>query len=129
MPSYLGALLGLIALFLLLALGREWLRYRSGEHFVTRGQMIARVVTTGVLIALLFVVGAGVQMRFTTVGGLFRYWAIAMLLAAIAIAFAMWDLRQTRRRARHQRAEAYSRLSHHIRQLERNRSAHEMGGQ
>ena len=128
MGFVLGPVLAVLACAVLVVLVREWTRYRRGEHVISGRQMAVRAVTGALLVGLLGMVAVGVRIGFQTFDAAMAYWGVAMSLAALAIASAIWDLGQVRRWARKRRAESYGRLSGHIRQLERSRPSEQAGG-
>ena len=128
MGYVLGPVLGVLACVVLVALMREWTRYRRGEHVISARQMAVRASTGVLLVGLLIMVTVGVRLVFQTFDAAMAYWGIVMALSALAIGAATWDLRQVRRWARRERAESYGRLSAYIRQLERSRPQQQAGG-
>lgn len=121
--------LGVLALVLVLAIAREWSRYRRGTHFITRRQMIMRAVAAALLIATLGMIAVGMSRRFADFDAVLAYWGVGMSLAALAMALATWDLRILRSRSRRKRAESYGRMSVYIRQIDRRRESEQAGGE
>ncbi len=129
MSYALGIGLGVLALVLVMAIAREWSRYRRGTHFITRRQMIMRAISTGLLIGTLGMIGAGMSRRFADFDAVLGYWGIGLSLAALAMGLATWDLRILRTRSRRRRAESYGRMSVYIRQIDRRRESERAGGE
>lgn len=127
MSTAIGAGLGVLAATLLLALAREWRRYFSGHHIISRPQLVVRVTTCALLVGQLVMVAVGLRLHFTSFDGGLAYWGVALALAALAMGLAVWDLRQVRRYARRRRAESLGRMSAYIRRLERGRGAQPSG--
>lgn len=127
MASIIGAVLGVLAAALLLALAREWRRYARGDHTISRPQMVVRATACALLVGQLLMVAVGVRLHFASFDAVLAYWGIAMVLSALAIGLAVWDLRQVRNYARRSRAESFGRLSAYIRRLERGRGEQPSG--
>ncbi|MGI5818822.1 MAG: hypothetical protein ACOX9R_12070 [Armatimonadota bacterium] len=121
MARWYAALLGLLALVLLVRLVFEWRRYASGGHVIGRRQMALRVASAVDLLVLLALVLLGARLHFPTAEAAFVYWAICLALAAAAMVMAIVDLKMLRRTHGRRRAESYRRLSVYIRRLERGR--------
>ena len=128
MGIVIGTALGVTATVLLLALTREWLRYSRGHHTISRRQMAVRTVTCCLLVGVLVMVAVGLRVTFGSFDDMMAYWGTAMVMAAVAMGMAIWDLRQVRGHGRRQRAEGFMRLSAYIRRLERGRGG-QPGGQ
>lgn len=121
MAQFFGGALGVLGVVLLVRLTIEWRRYARGVHLISRSQMIGRIISAGVILALLMLVAVGMRVEFRTAEFAAIYWSICLALAFAAIVLAIWDLRVLRRRTKQRRAESYRRLSAYIRTLERAR--------
>jgi hypothetical protein len=123
MARWFAAILGLLALVLLVRLAFEWRRYASGGHVITRRQMTLRVVSAVDLLLLLALVLAGVRLDFATAEAAFAWWTVCLILALAAMIMAVVDLRMLRTTHGRRRAESYRKLSEYIRKLEQSREA------
>ncbi len=122
MARWFAAVLGLLALVLLVRLVLEWRRYATGEHVIGRRQMTLRVVSAVDLLVLLALVIVGATLDFSSAGSAFLYWAACLLLALAAMIMAIVDVKMLRKTHGERRAERYRRLSTYIRRLEQSRS-------
>ncbi len=129
MSYALGIGLGVLAIVLVMAIAREWSRYRRGTHFITRRQMIMRAISAGLLIGTLGMIAAGMSRRFADFDAVLGYWGVGLSLAALAMGLATWDLRILRTRSRRRRAESYGRMSAYIRQIDRRRDSEQASGE
>jgi len=117
MSIAMGAGLGGLAVVLLAALARDWRRYSTGHHIITRSQMLVRATTCGLLVGQLILVAVGLRLRFATWNWGLIYWMGVTALSCVAMVLAIWDLRQVRRRARGMRAENLAWMSWLLRNL------------
>jgi len=121
MARWFAAILGLLALVLLVRLALEWRRYVTGGHVIGRRQMALRVASAVDLVVLLALVLAGARLDFHTAGAALIYWVTCLALAVAAMVMAIIDLRILRATHGKRRAESYRRLSMYIRRLEQTR--------
>jgi len=121
MASWFAAILGLLALVLLVRLVFEWRRFASGGHLIGSRQMTLRVASAAILVIVLGLVLAGARLRFTSAEAAFAYWAVCLALVLLAMLMALVDLTLLRRKRGKWRAESYRKLSTHIRGMEKSR--------
>lgn len=121
MARWFAALLGLLALVLLVRLVLEWRRYAAGGHVIGRRQMTLRVVSAVDLLVLLALVLTGARLEFPSAEAAAVYWGICLALALAAMVMAIADLKMLRRTRGRRRAESYRKLSMYIRRLEQTR--------
>ena len=121
MAGWFAAILGLLALVLLLRLLFEWRRYASGGTIIGSRQMMLRVASAGVLMVVLVLVMVGARLHFTSPEVAFAYRAGCLALVLLAMLMALLDLFLLRRTRGRWRAESYRRLSTYIRRLEKSR--------
>lgn len=121
MAQWFAAILGLLALVLLVRLVFEWRRYASGGHVIGRRQMALRVASAIDLLVLLALVMVGARLGFATAGIAAVWWAVCLGLALAAMVMAVIDLTMLRRNHGKRRAESYRKLSMYIRRLEQSR--------
>ncbi|MFP4249863.1 MAG: hypothetical protein ACLFU7_09415 [Armatimonadota bacterium] len=121
MARWFAAILGLLALVLLVRLVLEWRRYVTGRHVIGRRQMTLRIVSAVDLVVLLALVLTGAGVNFPTATSAFVYWAACLVLALAAMIMAIADLRMLKRTHGERRAESYRKLSMYIRRVEQSR--------
>ncbi|MFO8078941.1 MAG: hypothetical protein R6V07_01425 [Armatimonadota bacterium] len=129
MARWFAAILGLLALALLVRLFLEWRRYVTGRHVIGRRQMTLRVVSALDLVVLLALVLTGARLDFPTATSAFVYWAVCLVLALAAMIMAIADLGMLRRTHEERRAESYRKLSMYIRRLEQSRERRAIRGE
>lgn len=122
MAHWFAAMLGLLALVLLVRLALEWRRYASGGHVIGRRQMALRIASAVDLIVLLALVLMGTRIGLQSATAALIYWMTCMALAFAAMVMAIIDLKILRATHGKRRAESYRRLSMYIRRLERSRN-------
>lgn len=121
MARWFAAVLGLLALALLVRLVLEWRRYATGGHVIGRRQMTLRVVSAVDLLVLLALVLTGARIHFPSAEAAAIYWGICLVLALAAMVMAITDLKMLRQTRGRRRAESYRKLSMYIRRLEQTR--------
>ena len=121
MAPWFAAILGVLALVLLVRLAFEWRRFARGGHIIGRRQMMLRVASAVVLMLVLGLVLAGMGLTFHSAEAAFTYWVICMTLVVLAMLMALLDLTLVRRKHGKWRAESYRRLSEYIRGLQKSR--------
>lgn len=82
-------------------------QFRRGQHIITRGQLISRLVTAGLLLLVIALIFCGVLYPWSGPLAELVFWSFITLLAVIVIVLAMRDLRQVDRQKHIRQSEIY----------------------
>jgi peptidoglycan/LPS O-acetylase OafA/YrhL len=86
------------------------LQYRRGVHIITRGQLILRLATAVVLLAIIGLIFFGVTNTWSGPLPEIMFWSVLTLLAILVVVLALADLRLLERQRHLAQAELYRTL-------------------
>lgn len=102
-----GVLLLTAALAIITGAVLQLLQYRRGNHIISRGQFVLRMVVAVVLVAIIGMIFFGSVYTWPTPFAALTFWSIITFLTVIVILLAMADLRLVDRQKHLQQAEIY----------------------
>jgi O-antigen/teichoic acid export membrane protein len=102
-----GVLLLAAALAIITGAVLQLLQYRRGNHIISRGQFVLRMVVAVVLVVIIGMIFFGSVYAWPTPLAAIAFWSIITFLTVIVILLAMTDLRLVDRQKHLQQAEIY----------------------
>ena len=102
-----GVLLRVAALAIVVGAILQVLQYRRGVHIIARGQLILRLATAVVLLAIIGLIFFGVTNRWAGPLQELIFWALLTLLSVLVIFLALADLRILERQKHIAQAQLY----------------------
>ncbi len=83
------------------------LQYRAGRHIITRGQLVTRLLTAGLLLVVIGLIFFGVMYPWPGAVAELGFWTSLTVVAVVVIVLAVLDLRQVDRQKHIRQSELY----------------------
>ncbi len=85
----------------------QLLQYRRGQHVISRRQLVTRMLTAALLLAIIVLIFVGAAYPWPGPLQALAFWTVLTVLAIIVIFISMADLRQVERQKHIRQAELY----------------------
>jgi hypothetical protein len=105
-----GVILLVAAVAIIIGAAAQVLLFRRGQQLITRGQLIMRLVTAGLLVFIIGMIFLGVLYPWPSALSELGFWSALTCLAVVVIYLAANDLRQVERLKHLRQADLYRSL-------------------